>query len=97
MPYISLTELEIREMLTRIGVSTIDDLFSPIPEAARCCTDLALPAAATELEIARELTEAAAGTTTLDRMNSFLGAGAYDHFIPSVIDRLLYCLFYLWF
>ncbi len=88
MPYISLTEPEIREMLARIGVSTIDDLFAPIPEEARYRGDLALPAAVSELEISRELTEAAAGTTTLDGMNSFLGAGAYDHFIPSVIDHL---------
>ncbi len=88
MPYISLTEPEIREMLARIGVSTVDDLFAPIPEKARCRGDLALPAAVSELEIGRELTQAAADTTTLDGMNSFLGAGAYDHFIPSVIDHL---------
>ncbi len=88
MPYISLTEPEIREMLDRIGVETIDDLFAPIPEQARFTGKLDLPAAASEIEITRELTEAAVRTTTLDRMNSFLGAGAYDHFIPSVIDHL---------
>jgi glycine dehydrogenase subunit 1 len=88
MPYISLTEPEIREMLDRIGVQTIDDLFAPIPKEARFDGKLDLPVAASELEITRELTEAAVETTTLDRMNSFLGAGAYDHFIPSVIDHL---------
>jgi glycine cleavage system P protein (glycine dehydrogenase) subunit 1 len=88
MPYISLTETEIREMLERIGVRTIDDLFAPIPEEARFKGELRLPPPATELEIGRELTRAAAETTTLDRTNSFLGAGAYDHFIPSVIDHL---------
>ncbi|MHC4472519.1 MAG: aminomethyl-transferring glycine dehydrogenase subunit GcvPA [Planctomycetota bacterium] len=88
MPYIPHTEDDVRRMLDAIGVSSIDELFAPIPEDARYEGPLGMPPAASELEIKRELTEAALETVTLDRMNSFLGAGAYDHFIPSIVDHL---------
>ena len=88
MPYISHSPKDIEEMLAAIGVSSIDDLFAPIPAAARFEGSLGLGAAAPELTVRRELLAAAAGTRTLDQLNSFLGAGVYDHFIPSIVDHL---------
>ncbi len=79
---------DIRVMLERIGVKSIDDLFAQIPPEAKFTGSMGLPPPASELEIRRELTAAAARTRTLDQVNAFLGAGAYDHFIPAVIDHL---------
>jgi glycine dehydrogenase subunit 1 len=89
MPYISHSPKDIEEMLARIGVKTIDDLFhESIPEDARFGGELDLAAGASEMEIQRELCRAEHSTQTLDDLNSFLGGGVYDHFIPSVIDHL---------
>lgn len=88
MPYIAHTETDVAEMLRAVGVSSIDDLFAPIPEAARFRGSLGLPKGAPELDVRRELQEAAARTITLDQVNSFLGAGVYDHFIPAIVDHL---------
>lgn len=88
MPYISHSAKDIEEMLRAVGVSSIDDLFAPIPKAARFEGPLGLDPGEPELGIRRELSRAAAGTVTLDDRNSFLGAGVYDHFIPSIVDHL---------
>jgi glycine dehydrogenase subunit 1 len=88
MPYTVHTPDDIRKMLERIGVSTIDELFEQIPPAARFQGSLGLPPPASELEVRRELTRAELESTTLDQVNAFLGAGAYDHFIPSIVDHL---------
>ena len=87
MSYISLSDKDKKEMLARIGVDSLDDLFSCIPEEIRHKTHLNLPGALSEPELIRHFKE-------LDRKNtyaaclSFLGAGAYPHFIPSTVDAL---------
>ena len=88
MAYTENTPEEVREMLDRIGVGSIDDLFSPIPESVRLRRDLAIPEALSEPELLRHLGEKAGRNVPLSGRPSFLGAGVYHHHIPSVVDAL---------
>ncbi len=87
MSYVSLSDKDRREMLERIGVASTDDLFCCIPEGVRLTGDLALPEAMPEPALVRHI-EGIAGENTYAKYLSFLGGGAYDHFIPSVVDSL---------
>ncbi len=87
MRYLPHTPQEIREMLARIGVDSIDDLFAPIPESARA-KPLALEPALDEAALMTHL-EALADRNGAARTLSFLGAGMYDHHVPPVVDQLL--------
>jgi glycine dehydrogenase subunit 1 len=88
MAYIQHTESDVREMLARIGVPSIDALFADIPEEIRFRGDLDIPPAMSELELRRHLEDLYARNLRCDELNSFLGAGAYQHFIPAVVDAL---------
>ena len=88
MAYTQNTPDEIRAMLKTIGVSSIDDLFAPIPEGVRLEGDLDLADALSEPELLRKMQEIADRNVPLGQMPSFLGAGAYLHHIPSVVDAL---------
>jgi glycine dehydrogenase subunit 1 len=87
MTYIGNTDDDRRIMLERLGISSVEDLFQDVPEAHRF-PQIDLPPARTEIEILQEIDALArqnsAGTDTL----SFIGAGAYQHFIPSVVSYL---------
>jgi glycine dehydrogenase subunit 1 len=87
MPFIANTDADRAAMLAAVGVARVEDLFHDVPEAFRYPT-LDLPEALSELEAVRELTGMAAENENLDELTSFLGAGAYRHFIPSVVDFL---------
>ena len=89
MRYIPHTEEDIRQMLAGIGVNTVDDLFSEVPSDLRLNRDLDLPEALSETELLRNLQELASVNATAETYLSFLGGGAYNHFIPSVIDQLV--------
>lgn len=82
------TSREIEEMLKEIGVKTTDELFNQVPERHRF-PELDLPEGLTEIEIAAELKEIASANASTDDFISFLGAGAYDHYIPAAVDMLL--------
>ncbi|MDP3184561.1 MAG: aminomethyl-transferring glycine dehydrogenase subunit GcvPA, partial [Anaerolineales bacterium] len=76
-------------MLATVGVKKLDDLFNDIPAKHRF-PKLDLPPALTEMEAAAELDELAYGNENLrGDLVSFLGAGAYNHYIPSVVDHIL--------
>lgn len=82
------TPQEIQEMLQTIGVKSIEDLFEKVPMKHRF-PELDLPVGQTEIEIASELKEIASANASTDDFISFLGAGAYDHYIPAAVDMLL--------
>ena len=87
MNYVANTEQERKQMLGAIGVRCFEELLVDIPEALRiACLDL--PSPLTEPELLRHLHELSHQNTDLDHAISFLGAGAYDHFIPSVVPYL---------
>jgi glycine dehydrogenase subunit 1 len=82
------TPQEIEEMLREIGVRSIEDLFEKVPERHRF-PELDLPEPLTEMEVAAELNNIASANASTDDFISFLGAGAYNHYIPAAVDMLL--------
>ena len=74
-------------MLAAIGVDSIDDLFLDIPEDLRIAR-LNMPDGLSEMDTLRHLRSLAKRNGRLDEYVSFLGAGAYDHFIPSVVGAI---------
>ena len=87
MSYISLSDKDKKEMLERIGVSSMEDLFRSVPEPVKLNRKLSLPPALTEPELLA-LMEDMAGRNTYGGFLSFLGAGAYRHIIPVTVDTL---------
>lgn len=89
MNYTSITAEQRAEMLSTIGVSSIDELFEVIPEKGRFRGELDLPAGASELELQRELGELTALNRGSHNSACFMGGGAYDHFVPTLVDQLI--------
>ncbi len=89
MSYISNTLQEKEEMLKTIGIAKMEDLFKAIPQEVLFQGKLEIPAGLSELELLKEIKEQASRNSSLDEMNSFLGGGAYDHYIPSIIDHIV--------
>lgn len=87
MSYLPNTQKERQAMLERIGVTAIGDLFVDVPQAYRYPA-LDLPAPASELEMTREMAAMAARNRAAGELALFLGAGAYHHFVPSVVPYL---------
>ena len=87
MPYIPATDTQREDMLHRIGIVSIEELFEDLPEKLRF-PRLDLPDGSSELEVMRELATLAAQNATADAYHWFLGAGAYDHFIPAAVPYL---------
>ncbi len=86
--YIPNTPEEQTEMLGTLGLNSIDELFTDIPAEFRNPA-LNLPAPVSELEIQRELAAMAGRNRHLGSGPSFLGAGSYNHFIPSIVKALI--------
>ncbi|HWQ78718.1 MAG TPA: aminomethyl-transferring glycine dehydrogenase subunit GcvPA [Anaerovoracaceae bacterium] len=87
-PYISNTEEQRQGMLEDIGKASVQELFAGIPEKARLKKKLDLPPALAEMELAANMKELSGKNFNLDEYTCFLGAGAYDHYIPSVVGNL---------
>jgi glycine dehydrogenase subunit 1 len=75
-------------MLRTIGVESIDDLFRQVPPALRARATLDLRAGLSEPELRQELERLAARNDGAS-VTAFLGAGAYPHWVPSVVDQVL--------
>ena len=89
MRYISNTPAQQREMLATIGVGSIEDLLSRIPTKARLSRPLNVPAAMAESDLVRHLRALSALNANADDYACFLGAGSYDHSVPSPINHLI--------
>lgn len=86
--YFPHTAEEINEMLDRIGVKSLDDLYADVPEAIRFRREYNLPEALSEIEIRRMFDEMA--DFVLNRpLTCFAGAGFYDHYAPSVVQSII--------
>lgn len=88
MSYIPNTGQDQRAMLDVIGVNAVEDLFDPIPEQVRF-PDLDLPEGMSELEVGGLLQRLAAENVSVAEQACFLGAGAYHHYVPAVVDTIL--------
>jgi glycine dehydrogenase subunit 1 len=88
LSYVPHTDADRAHMLRAIGVGSLDELFQDVPEEIRLTRDLALPQALDEHRLLRHVLDLAGRNADLDAHVSFLGAGIYDHFVPSVVDAL---------
>ena len=75
-------------MLSAIGHASLDELFDRIPPAVRLDRPLDLPEGASEIAVVEELRGLAGRNRHLDELVCFAGAGAYDHYVPSVVWAL---------
>ncbi|WP_373086700.1 aminomethyl-transferring glycine dehydrogenase subunit GcvPA [Sneathiella sp.] len=89
MRYMPHTAGERAEMLGKIGVGSIDDLFADIPKEARLDDLLKLPLHASEMEVEKNFRTLASKNLSPYSTPCFLGAGAYQHHIPSVADHII--------
>ncbi len=89
MGFVPNTEEDRREMLKTIGVSSFEELISDIPPEIRLKEDLKLPEPLSEYEVLKELREISEKNLDLNHSISFLGGGAYDHFIPSAVFTII--------
>lgn len=87
--YIPISQADREAMLRTIGVSSIDELFADVPRDSRRL-DLNLPSALSELDLMRQLQSLAARNANLSEYACFLGAGAYNHFIPATVPHLIF-------
>ncbi len=88
-PYIPHTAEDEKAMLEAIGLSSVDELFADIPKDVALNRELDLKPAMSELEVKSYLSKMANKNCTTDELTCFLGAGAYDHYIPSIIDHII--------
>jgi glycine dehydrogenase subunit 1 len=88
MPYFYNTADDIAAMLQAIGVGSIDELFAGVPDELRLKRPLNVPPALSEMELAQHLADLAAKNSHTGQKVCFLGGGAYDHFVPAVVDAL---------
>ncbi|MBU8850754.1 aminomethyl-transferring glycine dehydrogenase [Priestia megaterium] len=87
--YLPMTEQDQQQMLAAIGVSSVDDLFSDIPQRVRFQGEYNIKKAASEPQLLKELNNMAAKNAHLKDCASFLGAGVYDHYMPVIVDHVI--------
>lgn len=86
--YIPNTEADKKRMLESIGVNSVCDLFSDIPDNLKLNRKLNIGDAMSEIEIVNHMKSLASKNKSTDELVCFLGAGAYDHYIPSIVKHL---------
>ncbi|ADG68419.1 Glycine dehydrogenase (decarboxylating) [Planctopirus limnophila DSM 3776] len=88
MSYLFATATEEQAMLSRIGVDSIDQLLQQIPKPLQLDKLLDLPPALSEMELEQHLRQLASQSSGATSRMCFQGGGAYDHYIPSVVDEI---------
>lgn len=86
--YISHTDHARDQMLSFLGLKSVSELFSDIPEDVRLTRPLDLHKAMSEIELDRHMQKLADKNLNLGQVVSFLGAGSYEHYQPSVLDAI---------
>ncbi|HDL0657109.1 TPA: aminomethyl-transferring glycine dehydrogenase subunit GcvPA [Staphylococcus aureus] len=87
--YIPLTEKDKQEMLQTIGAKSIGELFGDVPSDILLNRDLNIAEGEAETTLLRRLNRIASKNITKETHTSFLGAGVYDHYAPSVVDAMI--------
>jgi glycine dehydrogenase subunit 1 len=88
MNFIPNTNHDVAAMLGRIGASSVSELFSSIPDTIKVDGFLQLPDGLSEMELESHVRTLTAGDVVASDCISFLGGGAYDHFVPAAVDAL---------
>ncbi|HWO77612.1 MAG TPA: aminomethyl-transferring glycine dehydrogenase subunit GcvPA [Bacillus sp. (in: firmicutes)] len=87
--YLPMTEQDQKDMLEAIGVNSVEELFEDIPEKVRFNREYNIKKATKEPLLTKELSQLASKNANLKEYASFLGAGVYDHYIPSIVDHVI--------
>jgi glycine dehydrogenase subunit 1 len=89
MRYLPLTDTDRSEMLARVGIKHVDDLFADVPKNVLLKAPLDLPRRKGEMEVERILGRMAARNVSASSVPFFVGAGAYKHHVPATVDHLI--------
>jgi glycine dehydrogenase subunit 1 len=89
MRYLPLSDTDRGEMLARIGVQSVDDLFADIPKTMLLKEPIDLPRRKGELDVERILSRMSAKNVSASSVPFFVGAGAYKHHVPATVDHLI--------
>jgi glycine dehydrogenase subunit 1 len=87
--YTGVTAADLEHMLGVIGVDAVEELFESIPPGVRLRRPIALPPGQPEQEVYAELRRLAERNVSTEDEITFLGAGMYDHYVPSIVDMLM--------
>ena len=87
--YLPDTEKDQKQMMEKLQIDSIDELFADIPTSVRQKAPTAIVDGMSELELTRHLKKLANQNLSSEEAAFFLGAGTYDHFIPSVVDHVI--------
>ena len=87
--YLPMTEQDKKEMLEVIGVQSVENFFSDIPENVRFKGEYDIKPAKSEPALMKELSKLASKNADLKNYTSFLGAGVYDHYSPVIVDHVI--------
>jgi glycine dehydrogenase subunit 1 len=87
MNYTSLSDKDKKEMMAKLGITSVEELFRSIPEELRLKKNLSIPHSLSEQELLSYFEKIRVQNKYSDYL-SFLGAGAYNHFIPNIVDYL---------
>jgi len=89
MRFIPNTNQDRKEMFGFLGIKSIKELFKNIPEELLLKKNLKIPKGLSEIELVKEMRLLSEKNADLEHYSCFLGAGAYHHFIPSIIPHLI--------
>jgi len=89
MRYLPLSDTDRGEMLARIGVNHVDELFADVPKNLLLKEPVDLPRRKGELEVERILSRMSAKNVSASSVPFFVGAGAYKHHVPATVDHLI--------
>jgi glycine dehydrogenase subunit 1 len=89
MNFVPNTDSQRKGLLSRIGVKSVEDLFEDIPHEIRLKRPLNIRGGMSEQELVKHVKGLSNKNKTVEEYSSYLGAGAYEHFIPSFVDQLL--------
>jgi glycine dehydrogenase subunit 1 len=87
--YTAVTAQDLEHMLAVIGVDSVEALFDAIPDGVRLESPIDLPPGEPEQAVYAELRRLAARNVSTEDELCFLGAGMYDHYVPSIVDMLM--------
>lgn len=87
--YLPMTERDKQQMCAAIGIRSTDELFADIPEEVRFRGELHLPRPLDELALTKHMAQLAEKNAHAATHVSFLGAGTYEHYIPSVVNHMI--------
>ncbi|MCK4912515.1 MAG: aminomethyl-transferring glycine dehydrogenase subunit GcvPA [Candidatus Omnitrophica bacterium] len=89
MPYILNTKEDVKDMLKAIGMSSIEELYSLLPSKIKLDSPFNIPDSKSEQEVKRIIKGLSEKNNPVEKFNSFLGAGCYDHYIPAALSFIL--------